>query len=134
MQRQILPDERQHDSILNLIEEGMEVYSSDDHHLGEVQEVFFGSVSEEEDRKGVGAATPDDPRMRQRNFMDDIAEALTGGEHLPEEMHERLLREGYIRIDGGFFSHDHFAMPDQIASVSGDRVILKATKDGLLAR
>lgn len=131
MQRQILPDDTHSHSILNQIKEGMEVYSNDDHHIGDVEEVHFGSVSETEAELGTGAATADNPRMRERNFLDDIADVFRDND-MPEEMREKLLREGFIRIDSGFFSDDHFATPSQIASVNGDRVILRSTKDQLL--
>ncbi len=124
-------DDTQRHSILNGIEEGMEVYSSDNEHIGEVEEIYFGAVSEADAEMGTGAATADNPALRERSFLDNIANVFDDND-MPEEMRARLQHEGFIRIDSGLFSDDHFATPSQIASVSGDKVILKATKDQLL--
>lgn len=131
MQGQILPDEQHQDSILTQIKEGMDVYSRDSEHIGEVERVFFGSVSEEESEKGVGAATADSPRMRERGWLDDLADVFRTDD-IPQVLQNRYLREGFIRIDSaGLFAGDRYATPNQIASVSGDRVILKVNKNEL---
>jgi hypothetical protein len=134
MARQILPDDRQQDSILTQIREGMDVYTSDDNHIGKVEGIFFGSVSEQEAELGLGANTPDNPDMRESSWFDELAKVFDPDD-IPQELRERYQRLGFIRIDAdGLFSSDRYATPDQIASVGSDRVILKTDKDRLLKR
>lgn len=124
----------QSDSILNQVREGMDVYTSDDKHIGEVEAIYFGAVSEQQDTFGTGSVTEDDPRMQRRSWVEELANVFRTDE-VPDEMRERLQRQGFIRIDAaGLFSSDRYAMPDQIAAVRGDRVILAADRDRLFKR
>lgn len=132
MTRQILPDDPHQESILTLIHEGMDVYTSDDNHLGRVDGVFFGSVSEQEAELGTGAATEDDRSLRNHSWLEDVARVFDPDD-IPQELREQYQRLGFIRIDAnGLFSRDRYATPDQIAAVQGDRVVLKTDRDGLL--
>lgn len=134
MTYQILPDDSQQDNVLMRVHEGMDVYNYDDERIGKVESIFFGSVSPEEAATGTGAATADNPAMRERGFLDDLANVFRD-DNLPDELRERLLRQGFIRIDSsGLFSSDRYAMPEQIAAVHEDRVILRTDKDGLIKR
>ncbi|MBX3001315.1 MAG: hypothetical protein KF893_22530 [Caldilineaceae bacterium] len=134
MARQILPNDSQQDSVLMRVHEGMDVYNYDDERIGKVESIFFGSVSPEEAATGTGAATADNPAMRERGFLDDLANVFRD-DNLPDELRERLLRKGFIRIDSsGLFSSDRYAMPEQIAAVHEDRVILRTDKEGLIKR
>ena len=46
---------------------------------------------------------------------------------------ERLLREGYVRIDAdGLFAADRYILPEQIATVSADEVVLNVDKRALI--
>ena len=122
----------QSESILNQVHEGMDVYTSDDKHIGEVESIYFGSVSEEEHEMGTGSPTADDPSMRDRSWMDEVADVFRTDD-VPEEMRERLQRQGFIRINStGLFASDRYATPEQIAAVRDDRVILKSERDNLL--
>ena len=54
---------------------------------------------------------------------------------MPETLRERLLREGYIRLDAdGLFAADRYILPSQIASAAGDEVTLNVEKDQLIKR
>jgi hypothetical protein len=122
----------QSESILNQVHEGMDVYTYDDKHIGEVEAIYFGSVSEQEHALGTGSPTTDDPSMRDRSWMDEVADVFRTDE-VPEEMRERLQRQGFIRINStGLFASDRYATPEQIAAVRDDRVILKSERDNLL--
>jgi hypothetical protein len=135
MSRQILPDDSQQDSVLTRIHEGMDVYNHDDDRIGKVESIYFGSVGTEEAATGTGAATADNPAMRERGFLDDLANVFRDDDDLPDELRERLLRRGFIRIDSsGLFSSDRYATPEQIAAVHEDRVILRTDKEGLIKR
>lgn len=119
-------------SILNQIDEGMRVYDREDNEIGTVRKVFLGSVTEEMDERGGGPATASSPAVRDDTLVDNLVEAFAVDEPLPETIRARLLRQGFIRIDvSGLFASDRFAMPEQIASVSDDRVRLRLTKEEL---
>lgn len=134
MSRQILPDDRQRDSVLTQIREGMDVYNYNEERIGEVERVFFGSVSEREDARGTGAVTPDNVETRDHSWFDALANVFDTDD-IPDELREQLQRKGFIRIDsGGLFSSDRYATPDQIAAVHEDRVILRSDKEGLIKR
>ena len=63
-----------------------------------------------------------------------MAEALAPDE-MPEEMRDRLLQEGFVRIDSnGLFSADRYVTPDQIQGVSSDGLLLRVTKAELVKR
>jgi hypothetical protein len=67
-----------------------------------------------------------------RSFVSDLANVFHPDE-LPEAIRARLLHEGYIRMDAdGLFNADRYVLPDQIASVTGDGVVLKVSKDQLV--
>jgi hypothetical protein len=122
-------------SILKHVRQGMEVKDSADQRIGTVKDVYFGADSDEMMKHGAGAATAPDPSVRKDSLVDDVARGLfdVDGENLPEEMRQRLLNEGYIRIDtAGLFRSDRFILPEQIARVDGDHVHLNVSTDSLL--
>jgi hypothetical protein len=75
------------------------------------------------------------PAVRQeRTIMDAIADALRTDD-APEALQEQLLRSGFVRVDAsGLFAADRYVLPDQIASVAGDRVTLTVGRDELIRR
>ncbi|MEZ4834289.1 MAG: PRC-barrel domain-containing protein [Caldilineaceae bacterium] len=79
----------QSESILNRVHEGMDVYTSDDNHIGEVESVYFGAVSEQQAATGTGPVTDDDPRMQQRSWVEELADVFRTDE-IPEEMRASL--------------------------------------------
>jgi hypothetical protein len=120
-------------TILNEIQEGMRVCDSAGDDIGEVRQVFLGAVSDKTHEHGSGPATSPDPDLRDDSLIDNLAEAVSADDPLPETLRGRLLREGFIRIDtAGLFASDRFALPDQIDSVSADCVRLRLTKDELI--
>ncbi len=124
-------------SILSQIHEGMEVYDVRDKHIGSVEFVHFGSASETQQELGTGPVTSspaDDPNMRRDSLIDNIAEAFDPND-VPQELKEKLLVSGYIRLDAsGLFASDRFITPDQITGVSDDKVQLSVTRDQLVKR
>jgi hypothetical protein len=122
-------------SLLRNIHEGMEVFDSNGDKVGTVDDLYFGADSDDMARHGAGAATAPDPSMRSETLVEDIADALFGNDNLPEEMRQRLLNNGFIRVDGsGFLASDLYVLPEQIASVDDDDVHLNVTREGLLKR
>jgi hypothetical protein len=56
-------------------------------------------------------------------------------DEVPEELRERLINQGFVRIDAnGLFAADRYITPQQIDSVSGDGLMLNVTKDELIKR
>ena len=122
----------QHD-VLRDIHEGMKVYDSGMHEIGKVERVQFGnddpSTPEQEAETLEGMEDG-----RDHSLMSDIAEAFVT-DRLPEEVRERLLLQGFVRIDAeGLFAGDRYVLPDQIGSVSDGKMVLKVSKDQLFKR
>jgi hypothetical protein len=119
--------------LLTQVYEGMPVYDSTGQKIGTVEGVYLGAVSAETSQRGDGPATASSPDGREGSLIEDFAKAIAPQHRLPETLRERLLRQGFIRIhSSGFFVADRYAMPAQIDSVSGDHVVLYATRDELL--
>jgi hypothetical protein len=123
-------------ALLQRVHEGMEVYDLEDEKLGEVDQVYFGEVSTTADEFGMGSATEGSTYTGTTgdSLLHDLAEVFDADEDLPETVRGRLLRQGFIRIEGGLFGSDRYIMPDQIASVSKDAVRLSVHRDNLIKR
>ena len=111
---------------------GMTVFDRNHHEIGKVDDLKFAENATDPD---VTPAELDATDLRRDDsLIEDIAEAF-GKEELPEELRNRLLREGYIRLDTkGLLARDRYILPDQIASAAGDEVMLNVEKDALIKR
>jgi hypothetical protein len=110
----------------------MEVYDIRDRRIGKVEDIYFGASSPTANERGTGSATAPAQDSTGDRFYKDIVRAFASDD-VPEELQQRLLREGYIRIGGeGLFSTARYVLPEQISSVSGDRVTLRTTRDELI--
>ena len=111
---------------------GMKVYDSRHKSIGKVEDFRF---SENEDDPNVMPGDIDGTdKRRHDSIIDNIAEAFRS-EDLPQVLRDRLLTEGYIRLDTkGLLAKDRYILPDQIASMSGDEVVLNVEKDELMKR
>jgi hypothetical protein len=119
---------------LSGVKEGMRVHDVNDQDVGKVRFVKMGDESPR--TPGAETATISGAeRIRDESLVEEVAETIVpnDAEDLPVEMRERLIREGYIRIDTGFLRADRFVTPSQIASVADDMVMLSITKDTLMA-
>jgi hypothetical protein len=122
-------------SILKSIHEGMEIHDSQEHKIGTVKEVYLGASSDEMKKHGAGAATAPNPNLRDDTLVDDIARGIFDTDDLPEEVRQRLINEGFVRIDPtGLFKGDRYVLPEQISAVHGDHVHLNVRIDDLLKR
>jgi hypothetical protein len=114
------------------VHKGMVVLDSSRNEIGKVDDFKF---SENEDQPDVTPADLDAAdRERNGGLMADIAKAFVGDD-MPEALRDRLLAEGYIRLDTkGLFAADRYILPDQIASAAGDQLMLNVSKDELMKR
>lgn len=113
------------------VEQGMRVFDRERHEIGKVEWVQFGDDSPETPE--VEANGPADQRDDD-TLLDVIARSFRTDD-LPEEVRARLLHQGFVRIDAdGLFAADRYVMPEQIDSVSGDRLMLNVTRDELMKR
>ena len=111
---------------------GMKVYDSRHKSIGTVEDFRF---SENEENPDIVPGDIDAADKRRRDsIIDNIAEAFRS-EDLPQVLRDRLLTEGYIRLDTkGLLAQDRYILPDQIASTAGDEVMLNVEKDELIKR
>lgn len=121
--------------ILERVHEGMTVVDRENQELGKVVQVFMGATSERADARGEAAATAPDIDVREEDsIIENLAEAIAPVDEVPEVLRARLLRHGFLRIDTGLFSGDLYAMPDQIARVTDDGVLLRVSGNELIER
>src|SRR5512142_401630 len=106
---------REH-SPLHQVREGMTAYDRNGDKLGKISDIFFG-VEDENIESGVGAAANldaprvDNPTETTGAFDASLEAVRHDSRNLPKELRNRLERQGYIRIDGGFLGADRFAIP-----------------------
>ena len=112
---------------IEAVHEGMTVVDSAGEKVGTVEFVKMGDP---------GAATEAGNELQDTGLMGDLAEAVAGDEREPDvpgPMRARLLRTGYIKVDGGFFfGTDRYVEPEQILRVKEDTVHLRARKEELV--
>lgn len=119
-------------STLRFVEAGMKVFDRDRHEIGKVEYVQFGD--DDPETPEVEASRISHLGQRNYSLMANIAKAFTVDE-LPEEIRERLLHQGFVRIDSsGLFAADRYIMPNQIDSVSGEGLMLNVSQDELVKR
>jgi hypothetical protein len=115
---------------LNQIHKGMNVFDSSGDKIGTVDWVKM--TDEIPDTPQAEQITTQPGVTRDRTFVDNIAEAFSSDD-VPEEVRERLLRDGFVRIDtDGIFSSDRYVLPEQIASVTDSDVIITKRRDELI--
>lgn len=107
------------------ISEGMLVHDQAGKIVGKVKLVYSGGASD----AAIARA------LRLRAAAPLRAPVPFGDDDLPPELLERMLREGYIQIEGpGIRNAQRYVLPEQVASVAGNRVRLYATRDELKQR
>lgn len=111
------------------IHKGMDVYDSKNDHIGKVADVRFGDANPDDPATGV----PEGPGGAENpTIVDQFAQALWPTD-MPDALRARLEREGYVELDAdGILHKDRYILPDQIASVSGDKLVLTVTRDHLV--
>ena len=114
------------------LRKGMTVYDSMHNKIGKVDD--FKYSENETDPDVIPADIDGTDKRGHESILESIAEAF-GKEEIPQPLRDRLLTEGYIRLDtAGLLAKDRFILPDQIASASGDEIVLNVAKDDLIKR
>jgi hypothetical protein len=119
--------------ILRDISEGMAVYDQTGHRIGTLEYVYLGEVAESPESYSSHEQTASVLGDPETWLMEEFAKAILLTEQVPEIWRERLLSYGFIRIrSSGLPTSDCYALPSQIAAVTGDRVLLHVDQDDLL--
>jgi hypothetical protein len=114
------------------VHEGMKVFDSQQHEIGTVDYVKMSDDNPATDAPEQVEAR--DPAARDDSLIDNIADVFAPDD-LPEEIRDRLLQGGFLRIDSkGLLAADRYIMPSQISTVAGDAVTLNVSKDELLKK
>ncbi len=118
--------------MLEAVHEGMEIYDRDGKRIGTAERVHIGEVSTVARDRGMGPATVSSADQPRDTLLHDLAQVFNTDE-VPEEVRERLLNNGFVRIDAdGLFAQDRYVLPEQIERVSGDQVTLRVSRDELI--
>lgn len=120
--------------LLTQIHSGMRVYDRNEHQVGTIEYVQFTDEDPTQPGPETATETVDKTSPDRNNLVTDIAKAIAGDDGIPEELRQKLLRDGYIKIDTGLLRSDVYALPDQVSSVSDDNVYLQVTRDELIKR
>ncbi len=75
--------------------------------------------------------------MKYVQFPDESAAVnltmyITSLDNVPSDMRTRLLREGFIQVEGGLFAPDRYVTPDQIYDVAHDHIKLRVIREAVL--
>jgi len=130
--------------ILAQIREGMPVYDQAGDEVGRVDMVYLGTVDDAQDQdvhepqgdtldpvRPLATSVTDQPG--EDTLVNPTGEFLGSDVGLPDAHRIRMLRQGFIRIEGADPSTPAcFAMPDHIASVSDENVELHISRKELL--
>jgi len=86
----------------------------------------------ESSQRGTGSATALSPDINGDNLVNDIVRVFAP-DNLPEVLRDRLVLNGFVKLSGeGLFNHARYIMPNQIDSVTGNRVDLRVSRDELM--
>lgn len=106
--------------MMKAIHKGMDVVDTNRETVGKVDQVYFGSDTSEQS-------------SGQGGLLENVVRSLTGDDRIPEVLRQRLLREGYLRIDGaGLFTGHSYVLPEQIDIVASEKVGINVTREELI--
>ncbi|MHA6300332.1 hypothetical protein [Devosia sp. CAU 1758] len=119
-------------AIPNSVHEGMKVLDSAMHDIGTVE--TFRVTDKAPGNSDIDAAGVSPALETERNnFAALLADVFSGEEELPQEMQEKALREGFVRLDAdGLFAADRYIFPEHIDRVESDQLVLSVCKEDLL--
>ena len=112
------------------VRKGMKVFDRLQKEIGKVEDFRFS----ENDTDHAIQPEEIDPidRTRQDTFMLALTQSFVA-DGLPQELHDRLLTEGYVKLDAkGLFAADKYILPEQIASADGQGLFLNVDMAALI--
>lgn len=118
-------------NILHTIHNGMDVMDDTGNVIGTVQQVYLGEM----EAQGISEVPPTDELKPNaaRTLTENLARVFTVDEsNMPQELRERLLHDGYIRMDSGLIHLPRYILPENIATVTPDEVVLNVERDALI--
>ncbi len=127
------PMDKRESNLLKQVHRGLKVVGPDNKDIGSVDFVYFGDASDTAQDRGMGPATARDLDRQPGGLMQDVARAFDPDE-LPDEVRERLIHGGFVRVDTGLLGSDRYVIPEQIKNVENDKVYITASKDELIKR
>src|SRR5215831_18782923 len=126
------------------VHDGMVVYDAMGKQIGRVSGAYSGAGSPLAPTAQAPVDTPvaavpvpisagaQQPAPLMQPVMQPVASVEGADLDLPREMRERLLHDGFMRIDAGFLRHHRYALREQIQRVEGDSVMLNVPFDALI--
>jgi hypothetical protein len=119
-------------SVFSSIREGMTVVDRDGDKIGTIE--TFRASDEDPSRPGPATAGHSAAADDRQDFITaTLADIFAPDDNLPSEMQEKLLREGFIRLDAdGLFASDRYIVPEQVERVESDQLVLAVRKKDLL--
>jgi hypothetical protein len=118
---------------LTRVYEGMTVHSRTGKRIGTVEYVHLGELAEADDVYGKEMTARSVFGAYESSFIEDFARTMVLTERIPDTLRDRLLHHGFIKVNStGLFAAGRYVMPDQIASVSMDGVILRVGRSELM--
>ena len=110
------------------IAKGMKVVDPSKKEIGTVEDFHF---SENEDMPDIEPAELDRDTPAEHSLMRDLAEAFVATD-LPQVLQERLLLEGYVRLAPRGLGAHRYVLPEQIASLQGNTLVLNVDREHLI--
>src|SRR5262249_10114220 len=115
--------------VIGLVREDMQVYDRAGKRVGTVDGIYSGAsepaapAAETIAVVQAAVAAPQPAPLigavpNPITHVPEFDDVLEPDEEFPREMRERLVHDGFIRIDAGFLRHHRFALRDQIQRVS----------------
>lgn len=104
---------------IEAVREGMDVFDASGDQIGTVESVKMGDPE---------AVTAEGQQTeRSGGIAGAVVAALGGGPDLPDERRERLMRLGYIEINGSGLGNHFYESAQAIDRVTNDGVFLSTT-------
>lgn len=119
--------------VLSRIHSGMRIIDSSGEEIGTVETVHMpeGDLSNPEPETLTAGPNPG---QYGSTLTASLARVFTT-DRVPEVLQKRLLREGFVRVDvSGLLAADRYVLPEQIETVDGGAVHLKASREELIRR
>ena len=136
--------EKQKVDKLALVGLGLEVVDREGNRVGKVHSLYAGS-SEQHPAETVVLPAPLGSTGQQTVpviepvvpitspvTVPEFDAALHPDDNFPKELRDRLLHDGFIRINAGFLKRHRYALREQIERVENDRVVLNVAEHELL--